>query len=114
MIRYLKEYRKQKQSNFLQIVLFSKLANNSKLTSNKHKKYLTNNLHLYYSTEDHKLDFYFKKQTMVTSKGCSTLATANPLAAIFEKPLEKQSDLQNFAQTEGCRTFLYSNEFYPT
>jgi len=51
----------KKQSNFLQIDLFSKLANNNKLTSDKYKKYLKNNLYLYYSTKDYKLNFYSKK-----------------------------------------------------
>ena len=63
--------------------LFSKLASNGKLTSDKHKKQLKNNLCLYCSARDHKLDSYPKKQTMVTSKSHSTLATAS------EKPLEK-------------------------
>ena len=39
----------KKQSNTLQIDLSSKLASNDKLTSNKHKKYLKNNLCLYCS-----------------------------------------------------------------
>jgi len=45
--------------------LFSKLANNSKLTSNKHKKCFKNNLCLYYKVEDYKLDSCPKKQTIV-------------------------------------------------
>ena len=57
--------------------LFSKLASNGKLTSNEHKKYLKNNLCLYYSTGDHKLDFYSKKQTIVTPKSYGTSATAS-------------------------------------
>jgi len=73
----------KKQPNSLWLDLFSKLANNSKLTSNKHKKHLENNLCPYYSTKDHKLDFCPKKQTMVTPKDHSASA------AIFEKPLEK-------------------------
>jgi len=67
----------------------SKLASNGKLTSNKHKKFLKNNLYLYCGVEDHKLDFYPKKQTMVTPKGHSASATADSLAATSEKPLEK-------------------------
>ena len=39
----------KKQSNTLQIDLSSKLASNDKLTSNKHKKHLKNNLCLYCS-----------------------------------------------------------------
>ena len=80
----------KKQSNSLQVDFFSKLASNSKLTSNKHKKCLENNLHLYCSTGDHKLDSCSKKQTTVTFKGYSTLATANSLTVTFEKTLEKQ------------------------
>ena len=68
--------------------LFSKLASNSKLTSDKHKKYLKNNLCLYYSIEDHKLDSCPKKQTIVTPKGHGALVTANSLATASEKPLE--------------------------
>ena len=45
-----------------------KLANNGKLTSNECKKYLENNLCLYCSIEDYKLDFCPKKQTTVTFK----------------------------------------------
>jgi len=40
---------------------FSKLANNSKLTSNEHKKHLKNNLYLYCSVGDHKFDSCPKK-----------------------------------------------------
>jgi len=73
----------KKQSNTLQVDLPSKLANNGKLTSDKHKKCLENNLCLYCGVGDHKLDFYPKKQTMVMPKGYSASATAS------EKPSEK-------------------------
>ena len=79
----------KKQSNSLWIDLSSKLANNGKLISDKHKKCLKNDLCLYYSIEDHKLDSCPKKQTMVTSKGHGTSATADTLAAASEKSLEK-------------------------
>ena len=69
--------------------LSSKLASNSKLTSDEHKKHLKNNLCLYYSAEDHKLDSCSKKQTMVSPKGHSALATADTPAAVSEKPSEK-------------------------
>jgi len=69
--------------------LSSKLANNNKLTSNKCKKHLKNNLYLYCSAGDHKLESYPKKQTIVTSKRHSALATANSLASAFKKPSEK-------------------------
>ena len=67
----------KKQSNSPWVDLSSKLANNSKLTIDKHKKHLKNNLYLYCSARDHKLDSCPKKQTMVTSKGHSILATAS-------------------------------------
>ena len=51
----------KKQSNTLQVDLSFKLASNSKLTSNECKKHLKNNLCLYCSAEDHKLDFCSKK-----------------------------------------------------
>ena len=73
----------KKQSNFLQVNLFSKLANNSKLTSDECKKHLKNNLYFYCGAEDHKLDSYSKKQTMVTPKDCGASETT------FKKPLEK-------------------------
>ena len=73
----------KKQSNSLQVNLFSKLVSNGKLTSEECKKYLEYNLCLYCGVEDYKLDSYPKKQTMVTSKGYSTSATAS------RKPLEK-------------------------
>ena len=79
----------KKQFNFLQVDLSSKLASNRKLISNKCKKCLENNLYLYYSAEDYKLDSYLKKQTIVTPKGCSTSATTDTLAAASKKPLEK-------------------------
>ena len=63
--------------------LSSKLASNSKLTSDEHKKHLENNLYLYYGAGDHKLYSCPKKQTMVTSKGHSASATAS------ENSLEK-------------------------
>ena len=69
--------------------LSSKLANNSKLTSNKYKKYLKNNLYLYYSARNYKLDFYPKKQTIITSKDCNALAAIDPSVAISKKLLEK-------------------------
>ena len=79
----------KKQSNTLQVDLSSKLASNGKLTSDKHKKHLENNLCLYCSAGDHKLDFCLKKQTMVSPKGCGASATADTPAAASEKPLEK-------------------------
>ena len=79
----------KKQSNTLWVDLFSKLASNGKLTSDKHKKHLKNNLYLYYGAGDHKLDFYPKKQTTVSPKGCGASATADIPAAASEKPLEK-------------------------
>ena len=69
--------------------LSSKLASNSKLTSDKHKKHLKNNLYFYCSAKDHKLDFCSKKQIIVTSNGCGTSATADPPVAASEKLLEK-------------------------
>ena len=79
----------KKQSNSSYINFSSKLANNSKLTSDKHKKYLKYNLCLYYSTGDYKLDSYSKKQTTVTPKGHSISVATNSLAAVSEKSLEK-------------------------
>ena len=73
----------KKQSNTPQVDLFSKLASNGKLTSDKCKKCLENNLCLYYSAEDYKLDSCPKKQTTVSPKGHGASATAS------EKPLEK-------------------------
>ena len=66
-----------------------KLASNGKLTSNKYKKHLENNLCLYCGVGDYKLDFCPKKQTIVTSKGCGALATTDPPVAASEKSLEK-------------------------
>jgi len=74
----------KKQPNTLQVDLSSKLASNGKLTSNKYKKHLKNNLCLYCSAGDHKLDS--------CPKSCGASATANTPAAVFKKPLEKQSD----------------------
>ena len=79
----------KKQTNTLQVDLSSKLASNSKLTSNEYKKHLKNNLCLYCGTEDHKLDSYPKKQTTVTPKGCGASATTDLLAATSEKLSEK-------------------------
>ena len=66
-----------------------KLANNSKLISDKCKKHLKNNLCLYYGVGDYKLDFCSKKQTIVISKGCSALTTTDSLAATSKKSLKK-------------------------
>ena len=79
----------KKQPNTPQVDLFSKLASNSKLTSDKCKKCLKNNLGLYCSTGDHKLNSCPKKQTTVSSKGYGASATTDPLAADSKKPLEK-------------------------
>jgi len=79
----------KKQPNTLQIDLSSKLASNGKLTSDKRKKHLENNLCLYCGTGDHKLDSCSKKQTMVSSKGHSASATADTPAAASKKSLEK-------------------------
>jgi len=73
----------KKQPNSLWVDFSFKLANNSKLTNDKHKKHFENNLCLYCGTKDHKLDFYPKKQTTVTPKGHGASATAS------KKPLEK-------------------------
>jgi len=79
----------KKQPNTLWVDLSSKLASNSKLTSDKCKKGLKNNLCLYCSAGDYKLDSCLKKQTMVTPKSHSTSATADTLAVASEKPLER-------------------------
>ena len=69
--------------------LSSKLASNSKLTSDEYKKHLKNNLCLDCSAEGHTLDSCPKKQTTVSLKGCSVSATADTLAAASEKLSEK-------------------------
>ena len=51
----------KKQPNTLQVDLSSKLASNSKLTSDECKKHLENNLCLYCGAGDHKLDSCPKK-----------------------------------------------------
>ena len=79
----------KKQLNTLRVNLSSKLASNGKLTSDERKKHLENNLCLYCSAEDHKLDSCPKKQTMVSPKGHGASATADTLAAASEKPSEK-------------------------
>ena len=55
----------KKQLNTLRMDLFFKLASNSKLTSDEWKKRLENNLYLYYSARNHKLNSCPKKQTTV-------------------------------------------------
>ena len=79
----------KKQPNTPQVDLSSKLASNSKLTSDEHKKHLENNLCLYCGTGDHKLDSCPKRQTTVSSKDYGTSATADTPAAVSEKPSEK-------------------------
>jgi len=79
----------KKQPNTPWVDLSSNLASNSKLTSDKCKKHLENNLCLYCGAGNHKLDSYPKKQTTVMPKGCSASATADTLAATSEKLLEK-------------------------
>ena len=79
----------KKQSNTPRVDFSSKLASNGKLTSNECKKWLENNLCLYYSAEDYKLDFCPKKQTTVSSKDYDASATADIPAAASKKSLEK-------------------------
>ena len=79
----------KKQPNTPRVDLSSKLASNGKLTSDKRKKHLKNNLCLYCSAGDHKLDSCPKKQTTVPPKGRGASATANTPAAASEKPSEK-------------------------
>ena len=79
----------KKQPNTPQMDLSSKLANNGKLTSNKYKKHLKNNLCLYCSAGDYKLDSCPKKQTTVSPKGHGASATADTPAVASEKPSEK-------------------------
>jgi len=79
----------KKQPNTLRVDLSSKLASNGKLTSNECKKHLENNLCLYCSAGDHKLDFCPKEQTTVSPKGHGASATADTPAAASEKPSEK-------------------------
>jgi len=79
----------KKQPNTPQVDLSSKLASNSKLTSDERKKRLENNLCLYCGARDHKLDSCPKKQTTVSPKGYSASATADTPAAASEKPSEK-------------------------
>jgi len=73
----------KKQPNTPRMNLSSKLASNGKLTSDKHKKHLENNLCFYCSAGDHKLDSCPKKQTIVSPKGYNASATAS------KKPSEK-------------------------
>ena len=80
----------KKQSNSLQVNLSSKLANNSKLTSNKYKKYLENNLCLYCSTKDYKPDSCLKKQNIVTTKGCNASVSTNTFTTASKKPLKNR------------------------
>ena len=79
----------KKQLNTPWVDLSSKLASNGKLTSNKCKKHLENNLCLYCGAGDHKLDSCPKKQTTASPKGRGASATADTTAAASEKPLEK-------------------------
>jgi len=79
----------KKQPNSPWVDLSFKLASNGKLTSDEHKKHLENNLCLYCSAEDYKLDSCPKKQTTVSPKGRSASATADTPAAASEKPSEK-------------------------
>jgi len=79
----------KKQPNTLQVDLSFKLASNGKLTSDKRKKCLENNLCLYCGAGDHKLDSCSKKQTTVSPKGRGASATANTPAAASEKLSEK-------------------------
>jgi len=79
----------KKQSNTPRVDLSSKLASNGKLTSDKCKKHLKNNLCLYCGAEDYKLDSYPKKQTTVSSKGRGALVTADTPTAASKKLLEK-------------------------
>jgi len=79
----------KKQPNTLWVDLSSKLASNGKLTSDECKKRLENNLCLYCSAGDHKLDSCPKKQTTVSPKGRGASATADTPAAVSEKPSEK-------------------------
>jgi len=76
----------KKQSNTPQVDLSSKLASNGKLTSDERKKRLKNNLCLYCSAGDYKLDSCPKKQTTVSPKGHSASATADTPAAASESP----------------------------
>ena len=73
----------KKQPNTPWVDLSSKLSSNGKLTSDERKKHLKNNLCLYCSAGDYKLDSCPKKQTMVSPKGHGASATAS------EKPSEK-------------------------
>jgi len=69
--------------------LFFKLANNGKLISDECKKHFENNLYLYCSTGDYKLDFCPKKETMVTPKDCGASTATDFPVAVSEKPSEK-------------------------
>ena len=79
----------KKQSNTLWVDLSSKLASNSKLTSDEHKKHLENNLYLYCGAGDYKLDSCPKKQTTVSPKGHGASTTADTPVAASEKSSEK-------------------------
>ena len=67
----------KKQPNTPQVDLSSKLASNGKLTSDKCKKHFKNNLYLYCSIGDHKLNSCPKKQTIVSPKSYSASTTAS-------------------------------------
>ena len=105
----------KKKSNSPWVDLSSKLASNRKLTSDEYKKNLENNLCLYCGAGNYKLDFYPKKQTTVTPKGCSASTNADSLAAASEKSLEKQRvTLRALHKLRTVLNFSIQQEFYLT
>jgi len=79
----------QNKANSAPVASSAKNSSSKSSPSPAPKKCLENNLCLYCSAEDHKLDSCPKKQTTVFSKGCSASATADTLAVASEKPSEK-------------------------
>ncbi len=96
----------KKQSNSLQINLFSKLANNGKLTSNECKKHLKNNLCLYCGAKNYKLDFCLKKQTIILQQLFSKLSEKQ---RVTPKTLYKLRAMLNFLVQQQVR----SDSMYP-
>jgi len=80
----------KKQPNTPWMDLSSKLASNGKLTNDKCKKHLENNLCLYCGAGDHKLHFCPKKQITVTPKDHSASVTTDTLVVTSEKSSENR------------------------
>ena len=98
----------KKQSNSLQVDLFSKLASNGKLTNNKHKKYFKKQSVPLLQCKRLQVGLLFQEADYGHSQKLHCFSNCWSSSSCFWEILEKiESNFQNSRQTESYVELLY-------